>query len=54
MVLDTDQFLVDILIRMVEPNMAPIFQTNNGVFSLVGSFSIGEDEFVGVFSYTYS
>ena len=52
--MDTDQFLVDILIRMVEPNMAPIFQTNNGVFSLVGSFSIGEDEFVGVFHFTKS
>lgn len=41
-----NQLLVDVQIREVIPNIPPIFQTNNGVFSLVGSFSIGEGEYV--------
>ena len=41
-----NQLLVDIQIRLVVANSSPIFQTNNGVFSLVGSFHIDELEFV--------
>lgn len=43
-----NQLLVDVQIREVIPNISPIFQTNNGVFSLVGSFSIGEGEYVSL------
>ena len=41
-----NQLLVDIQMRLAGVNNPPIFQTNNGVFSLVGSFHIDELEFV--------
>ena len=43
-----NQLVVDVLVREVLPNMPQIFQTNNGDFKCVGSFTIEDIGYVGL------